>query len=81
VTDPGNDIPTIGICAGCQKRAVLKHGACEVCIALHGPKCGKMMSRIRKDREFAKMCYTQLNNAQRANFIKMFGNPYACIQC
>ncbi len=72
---------TIGICKGCEKRAVLMNGACSECLK-KGEKWAQMAHRCRTEPEFAKRVYNTIpddrENAKKM-FIFMFGVPEGCV--
>jgi hypothetical protein len=80
---PQPDIPCviveIGQCVGCGCRGRLAKGACEPCRNQFGQNAGTLMSKIRSDREYARLCYLSLDAPhQKRVFIRMFGLPPGC---
>jgi len=69
-------IYTVGRCEGCKSFTKLVEFACDSCRDKFGNRCGKIMRRVRENKNFALLCYEQLNDSvKKERFVEMFGDP------
>lgn len=69
-------IYSIGKCEGCGSFSKTIEFACDSCRHQFGDRCGKIMKRVRENKNFALLCYRQLNTVEkREKFVEMFGDP------
>ena len=72
-----NEISTIGLCIGCNRRAILDEGVCNDCLT--GPKRGRnwanMMHKCRINPGYAQTIYNSIGTEQgKKLFIMLFGS-------
>lgn len=70
-------ISEIGLCIGCNRRAILDDKVCIDC--LNGPKRGRkwatMMHKCRTDPEYAQTIYNSIKTGQGKKFFEMLFGP------
>ena len=70
-------IKTIGLCIGCNRRAILDEEVCYGCLTgrNRGRKWAMMMHKCRENPEYAQTVYDSIKNDQgKKLFVMLFGS-------
>ena len=65
----------IGLCASCEKMAMLEDHVCARCLRQLGREFARLVVRVRHEPEFALACYRRLGRKQQEAFLLWFGDP------